>query len=357
MTRAAMGAEVASGARPVRFGVLGAARIAPMALVRPARAVDGVTVEAVAARDGRRAQAFARKHGIPRVADDYGSLLSDAAIDAVYIPLPNGLHARWTLAALAAGKHVLCEKPLTANAAEAEAVRAAAAGSSAVVMEAFHWRYHPLAARLVELVRGGDLGRPERFEVSMCIPLPSPGNIRYRLDLAGGATMDTGCYAVHCLRTLSGEEPTVVSATATSGWPAPAGVDRAMRASLTLPSGAEATLRCALWSSRLVDVRARVCFEGGAELRVLNYVVPQLYHRLAIRPRGAPRFRVETVPGEPTYTCQLRAFERAVRAAPDGAPLPTGPEDSVRNMRVIDAIYAAAGLPPRVGDDAPAHRS
>src|SRR3954453_6651526 len=126
--------------------MLGAGKIAPPAILRPAREVDGGDVVAIAARDRDRAQAFATKHRIARVHDSYSSLLDDPDIDAVYNPLPNGLHGRWTIAALEAGKHVLCEKPFTANAAEAEEVAAVARRTGLVVMEAFHWRYHPLAA-------------------------------------------------------------------------------------------------------------------------------------------------------------------------------------------------------------------
>src|SRR5882672_9684205 len=135
---------------PLRIGVLGAARIVPAALIRPARKVSGVTVAAVAARDADRARAFANRHGIPATQPDYRALIEDPALDAIYVPLPNGLHAEWTLAALAAGKHVLCEKPLTSNADQAGQVATAAAGSGLVVMEAFHYRYHPLIARVGE---------------------------------------------------------------------------------------------------------------------------------------------------------------------------------------------------------------
>src|SRR3954453_3465142 len=130
---------------PLRIGILGAARIAPAALIKPARRVDEVEVAAVAARDRVKAERFASKHGIPTVHDSYESLLDDPTIDAIYNPLPNGLHGRWTIAALEAGKHVLCEKPFTANADEAEQVAEVEAATGLVAMEAFHYRYHPLA--------------------------------------------------------------------------------------------------------------------------------------------------------------------------------------------------------------------
>ena len=188
----------------LRIGILGAARIAPAACVRPARAVDGVEVVAVAARDSSRARAFAAKHGIPGPTPGYRRLLEDPGVDAVYNPLPNGLHGVWTLRAIEAGKHVLCEKPFTANAAEARSVASRVAVGDRVVMEAFHYRYHPMFLRALEIVGSGELGTVERVDTALCVPLPLPRDIRYRPDLAGGATMDIGCYAVHLWRALAG---------------------------------------------------------------------------------------------------------------------------------------------------------
>jgi predicted dehydrogenase len=327
-----------SGAAPLRIGVLGAARIVPTALIAPARHVPGVTIAAIAARDTTRAAAFAKRHGIERVLASYDALLDDPAIDAVYVPLPNALHCRWTLRALAAGKHVLCEKPLASNGAEAQEMAAAAARAGRVLMEAFHWRYHPVAARMVAIATGGTLGHVQRIETSMCIPLPLPGNIRYDFALGGGATMDTGCYAIHMLRHLAGAEPVVARAEARL---ASHDVDRCMEAEMTFSDGRTGRIRCSLFSARLLDISARVVGDRG-EMRVLNPVAPQFYHRLVVRtPEGK---RVERIPGHSTYEHQLRAFADAVSKGV--APL-TGPADSIATMRVIDAVYDAAGLPRR----------
>src|SRR5262249_9160307 len=145
-------------ASPLRIGVLGAARITPMALLRPARQVPEVTIVAVAVRDAARATKFAKKHRIPKVHPTYAALLADREIDAVYNPLPNTHHGCWPIPALRAGKHVLCEKPLAANANEARAMAAAASESRRVLMEAFHWRYHPLAERLRAILASGEIG-------------------------------------------------------------------------------------------------------------------------------------------------------------------------------------------------------
>jgi predicted dehydrogenase len=231
----------------LRIGILGAARIAPAALVKPASGHPSVTVAAVAARSLDRAQAFATRHGIPRVLAGYGELLADPHIDAVYNPLPNGLHGRWTRAALAAGKHVLCEKPFTANAAEAREIAELAAASDRVVMEAFHYRYHPLALRAEEIVASGELGTLRRVETAVCFPLPKFSDLRYDYGLAGGATMDAGCYAVHMARIFGGgETPEVVSASAKLRDPR---VDRAMTAELRYPSGHTGRVECSMWSS------------------------------------------------------------------------------------------------------------
>ncbi len=325
---------------PLRIGLLGAARITPPALIGPARRVGGVEVVAIAARDRARAEHFAGHHQIPRVLDDYRALLADPEIDAVYNPLPNALHAQWTLAAIEAGKHVLAEKPLTSNAEEARQVAAAAEASGLVVMEAFHWRYHPLARRLAELSTSGELGALERVESSLCIPFPLPGDIRYRLDLGGGATMDTGCYAIHFARTVANEEPTVLSARASLASP---GVDRAMEAELSFPSGATGRVRCSLMSWRLLSIYVRARFEGG-ELEVANPVMPHLYHRFRFRRAGEKRWTRERFDRDTTYTHQLRAFRAAVQ---EGASILTPPSDSVANMEVVDAVYRAAGLRPR----------
>jgi predicted dehydrogenase len=322
----------------VRIGTLGAARITPGALIRPARDVAEAEVVAMAARDPIRAEKFARKHGIPRVHATYDDVITDPDIDAVYNPLPNGLHAEWTLKALAAGKHVLCEKPFTSNAAEAETVAGAAHRSGLVVMEAFHYRYHPLAQRMHDVVAGGELGPLRHVETWMCIPLPLFKDIRYQYDLAGGATMDVGSYTVHQLRLLGGDEPEVTGARARLQSPK---VDRWMQADVRWPEGHTGRMTCALWSSTPLKLAIRAKGDRG-ELRVFNPTGPQFYNRFTVRTDGQKRR--EKFPRKATYTYQLEAFTSAVLR---GTAVLTPPSDSVQNMRVIDAVYRAAGLPLR----------
>ena len=298
-------------------------------------------MDVVAARDPARAAAFARKQGISRVAADYDAVLADPEVDAVYIPLPNSLHGRWTRAALEAGKHVLCEKPFTANAEEARQVADAArrAGSSGLVTaEAFHYRYHPLAQRMREVIDSGELGRIRHVETWLCAPIPNKRDIRYQWALAGGAMMDMGCYVVHMARLFGGEEPTVVSARALLHTPE---VDRAMTADLSFPSGHTARVHCSMWSSSLLHVEARVTGEEG-RMRAINPLAPQALSWLSVRTSRGRRREFPT--RRATYAFQLDAFVNAVLR---GGTVLTTPEDAVANMRVVDDVYRAAGMRPR----------
>lgn len=322
----------------LRIGILGAARIAPMALLRPAQQTPNASVVGIAARDPGRATAFARKHGIPRVHPSYDALIADPEVDAIYNPLPNSLHCEWTIRALRAGKHVLCEKPIASNADEAAQMAAAADETGRVLMEAFHWRYHPLAERMRTIVTSGELGAIRHVAATMCVPLFRFGDIRYRRDLAGGATMDVGCYTVSVVRFLAGAEPEVVSAEARLSSP---DVDRWMTADLRFPGDRTGRVTCSLFSSTPLWLTARVRGERG-EMRVLNPYVPHFHHRLRVRTGEGSR--AELVAGDATYVHQLAAFVAATRGE---ASVPTDGRDGVANMRVVDAIYLKAGLTRR----------
>jgi predicted dehydrogenase len=204
-------------------------------------------------------------------------------------------------------------------------------------MEAFHYRYHPLAHRMRSIVEGGSLGTLRHVEASFCFPLPRFKDIRYQLDLAGGALMDAGCYAIHMNRLLGIEEPTVVAAAAKIRSP---DVDRAMVAELQFPSGHTGTVRCSMWSKTVLKISARAVGDRG-ELRVLNPLAPHGFHRFTTRISG--RKQRERFPRRSTYAYQLDAFCDAVVRGESTANL-TPPSDSVATMRLIDQIYEAAGL-------------
>jgi predicted dehydrogenase len=323
---------------PLRIGILGAARIAPRAIIAPAHHIPGATVVAIAARDPEKAHHFAQRHQIPRVHTSYADLVADEEIDAIYNPLPNNLHGEWSIRALEAGKHVLCEKPIAMNADEARKMASVADRTGKVLMEAFHYRYHPLTTRTLAILQSGEIGQIRHIETAMCIPLYRMGDIRWRYELAGGALMDVGCYTIHLLRTLAGGEPTVTQARA---WLRSPQVDRAVKADFNFANGITGHIHCSMWSSMLLKLGAKVVGEAG-ELTIRNPFLPHLYHRLTVR--TAKGVRHEHVDKTPTYTYQLTAFLEAIRAR---TPFPTNMRDAIANMRVIDQVYKAAGLKRR----------
>jgi predicted dehydrogenase len=324
---------------PVRIGILGASSFAPTTLINPAKGNAEVVVAAVGARDMPSAQEFATKYQIPKAYGTYEELIEDPDLDAIYVLVPTSMHGMWTKAALAAGKHVLCEKPFTANAAEAREIAELAARSDRIVMEAIQFRHHPLTLRVEEIIASGELGTLERVDVVLCVMLHQFSGNCYNYALAGGATMDAGSYVANMVRTFGGSTPEVVAAQAKLRAPQ---VDRAMTADLRFAAGHTGRLRCALWSSDLFRATAKVVGDSG-ELRWLSPAAPHLFPRLSVR--SANGKRVERFPRRATYAYQLDAFAAAVL---HGAPVRTTPEDAVENMTVIDAIYRAAGLPVRV---------
>jgi predicted dehydrogenase len=324
---------------PLRIGILGGARIAKAAMIEPARQTPGLVVAAVASRDIARSRDFAQTHGIARALGDYADLIADPRIDAVYNALPNSLHADWTVRALEAGKAVLCEKPFAANAVEANAMRSAAARTGAPLMEAFHYRYHPLSRHIVDLLGELRLGRLLRIEAAFEIPgaLVPASDIRFQHGLAGGATMDVGAYGLNIMRLCAGEEPTVTAARPTLVGPQ---VDGAMEADLAFPSGAVGRLRCSLVAEHFTAQLTLTGEEGW--LKVDNPFLPQMGHRLDLELEGVRTDRSFT--RQPTYEFQAEAFRDLVR---HGRPSLSDAADGVRNMQAIDAVYRAAGLSPR----------
>jgi predicted dehydrogenase len=286
---------------PLSIGILGAAGIAPAAVIRPAhRRDDGTAVVAVASRRGRP-EAYAREHGIATAHESYEALLADPAVDLVYNALPPSAHAEWTIAALEAGKDVLCEKPFTMSAAEAEQVVAAADRTGHRVIEAFHDFYHPLQAAVRDLVGSGRLGAVRRASAVFDGANPySPDSIRHVPALGGGALMDLGCYPVHWLRSLFGE-PQVRSA---SFVPNPLGVDLSITAALEFGSGVVATLESSMADD--VTLRSDLEIEGDDGLLVVrNLVFPSQGHSIRLEQDGLSR--EWTVAGETTYDHQLAA--------------------------------------------------
>jgi predicted dehydrogenase len=321
----------------LRLGLLAASRITEDAVVKPAREIDDVEIVALAARGPDRARQFAERWGVGR-ACGYEDLINADDVDAVYIATPAALHRPWTLAALEAGKHVLVEKPLAANAADARVMADAADASGLVVMEAFHCLYHPLFTQMRQVLDG--LGAVERVEASFevaAVNIP-PTDIRYDLSLGGGSLMDIGVYplrwATWVLRSAS-----VVAARADCPT---AEIDGSLNADLIGPDGATASVTSSMVAAGDDWVSSLVVQGSNGVMRVRNPLAPQHGSELVVETSGA---RVEhPVSRDATYLHQLRAFRGAVV---DGAAYPTTARAGVEVMALIDDCYRAAGMDPR----------
>ncbi len=324
---------------PLRVGVLGAARISDMAIVQPARST-GTRLVCVAARDPERAREFADAADVERVLATYQDVIDDPEVEVVYNPLPNGLHGPWNLRAIAAGKHVLTEKPYASNTDEARRVRDAAAAAGVHVIEAFHYRYHPVMNRVLEIAESGEIGSVTYLEGRMLMPPPGESDPRWVGALAGGSLMDVGCYAVHGIRDfapLLGGEPEVVRAQG-GHLPAHPGVDAWLSGDLVFPSGVPAHLETSMTHGAW-DFSFRVVGSEG-EIYAPAFVLPQKDDRVIVT--VGTQQRVEQPGTRSTYTYQLEAMTALVR---EGRPMITDSDDAVQNMQTIDDLYAAAGMP------------
>lgn len=321
----------------IRIGLLGASRISHGAVIRPASEFDNVAVRRIAARDPVRAGAFAGDYGIEGTEPDYAALVSSDAVDLVYNALPPSEHARWTIAALEAGKHVLCEKPFAMNAGEARLMVDTANASPGCLIEAFHYRFHPLFDRVLAIVGSGAVGTIRRLDANFDAPIHyDRSEIRYRPELGGGSLMDLGCYPLHWVRTILGTEPEVAAARA--DWHA-SGVDVAMDAELRFPGDIGARVRCSMDESSLAGFDAKIEITGEAgRILVDNPLAP--HDGNAIIVETADGVRRETVAGEgTTYLYQLRHVLDVIAGTTE--PL-TGGADAIANMAAIDTVYALA---------------
>jgi predicted dehydrogenase len=332
--------------KPLRLGVLGAARISPNAIVGPAKTGLGRLVS-VAARDEQRARAFAEEHGFEKILDTYNEVLEDTDVEAVYNPLPNGLHAVWNLRAIEAGKHVLTEKPSASNADEAKEVLEAVSSSKVKFMEGFHYRYHPVMEKILELIDSGALGEVLHVDIEAGFNLDDPDDPRWDLDLAGGSLMDIGCYAVHALRHIGhliGGEPTVKTAVATERAGKP-GIDEELEATLVFPNGATAKFVSSFaFSGRRFTLRV----EGSEALAYsYNFLAGHEDDRIVVIRGGVAE--VSYAGTTPSYEYQLKAFRDHIKK---DTPIHTGPKDALAQAELLDALYEAAGLQVRPSSDA-----
>jgi xylose dehydrogenase (NAD/NADP) len=314
---------------PLRLGLVSTARI-NSAILGAAAELDEVQVVAVASRDGARAQAYAREHGIDRSHGSYDALLDDDGVDAVYISLPNGMHHEWTMKALEAGKHVLCEKPYSRHPEEAEEAFALAKQARLVLTEAFMYRHHPQAAKVKELVEEGAVGQVQLVRSSFSFVLRDQSDVRVQPTLDGGALMDLGAYCVSGSRFLVGE-PERVAGEQILG---PTGVDVAFHGTMRFPGDIVAQFDCSFTQPRYQ--RMDVVGDSGW-LLVDSPFRSQGEGELLVR-HQEHLSRIE-VPAADAYVLELQNFADAIgRRSP---PLLTG-ADVVGQARAIAGLYLSA---------------
>jgi xylose dehydrogenase (NAD/NADP) len=323
---------------PLRIGILGAAMIARL-FVESVRASRKVVVAAVASRDIDRATAFARDTGVATVHTTYGALLDDPEIDAIYVPLPNNLHAAWSIRAADAGKHVLCEKPLAATAAEARAVFEAARGNGVYVVEAYPYRAQPQTMKMRELLAAKAIGNLQLIQASFGFPLTDAANIRMNPTLAGGALMDAGSYPVSLVRTIAGIKPTRVYAISRWG---ESGVDLTTLATLEFSSGLLAQLSCSFATAR--HRHAFIAGDAGSisttYFNDTSSAFPPLLEVKRGRGWDAQREIIETASGN-GFLAEAESFHDLVRNG-WGQWVGATPGESIDIALTLDALAVSA---------------
>jgi len=325
--------------RRLRWGILSTADIARTKVIPGIRRAEHCEVVAIASRDAALAERVAAEHSIPTAHGSYEALLADPDVDAVYVPLPNHLHARWTIAAADAGKHVLCEKPLALTAADAERMVEAADRAGVHLMEAFMYRLHPSWVAVRELVASGRIGDLKSVDSWFSFYNDDPANIRNILAAGGGALYDIGCYCVNLSRMLFGGEPTGVEGVVVRD--SVGGTDIVTSGILDFGGGL-ATFTC---STRAEDDQ-RVDIYGTAgriSVEIPFNIPPERPTRIFVTAGGdppvAPNTRILTFDPADPYTVEAEAFASAVL---DGRPVPVPPADAVANLRVIERLLEAA---------------
>ena len=332
----------------LRWGILGTGNIAGQ-FVDGLKGSNRTALAAVGSRSAESAKAFTEKHG-GRAAAGYDAVLADAGVDAVYVSLPNAMHHEWTIKALRAGKHVLCEKPIACTAAQAAEMFDAAESAGRVLAEAFMYRSHPQTAAALKRVRGGELGTLKLIRTAFCFRVrKQEGNVRFDRALSGGALMDVGCYCVNFSRMIAGSEPESVCAVARMH---PSGVDEQTSVLMQFPGGLTASFTCGM--AVQADNTAYVCGDegylsigwpwkppaGGAKFS-LERAVPPRQDDPDAAPARPPRETVEVNSPQPLYAIEADDFAAAVAGE---RPPTVSREDSLGNMKVLDEIRRQIGL-------------
>jgi predicted dehydrogenase len=325
--------------RRLRWGVLSTASIGRVKVIPAIQRAPRCEVVAIASRDGAAAAAVASELGIPKAHASYEALLADPEVEAVYIPLPNHLHAEWSIAAAEAGKHVLCEKPLALTVADAERMIEVADRNGVRLMEAFMYRLHPSWVAVRELVAAGRIGRLTAVQSWFSYFNDDPRNIRNILEVGGGALWDIGCYSVNLSRMLFGDEPDRVEGVIVRD--PVSGTDVLTAGMLRFGDGL-ATFTC---STRAEDDQRVHIYgtEGRISIEIPFNIPPDRPTRIFVTAGGdppvAPDTETVTFDVADPYTVEADAFAVAVL---DGRDIPVPPTDAVANLRVIEALIASA---------------
>lgn len=332
-----------------RIGILGAANIAPNALIYPSQLLkEECKVVGVAARDKKKAEKFAEKYGIEKVYDSYQDLIESNEIDVIYNPLPNGLHAEWTIKSLQQGKHVLCEKPFTSNTKEAELVKSYHDKTKKSLVEAFHYRYHPLTKRFKEII-DKDIGKVKFIDVEFSLPSYlyyiafGDQDIRWNYDLSGGITMDAGCYCINALLHFGGAIDKVTSTKYTL---LKEEIDISMDATFDFKSGAKGHMYADFKKLTLLPTLLSVNVIGEkGNVYCNNLLGPSYYHYITFTDdKGNSKTEKVYSDGNTTYYYQLKAFLNELNGK---EKCETTPLESIEIMKIIDEIYEKSHLKKR----------
>lgn len=321
----------------MRIGCLGAARITPNAIIHPARVRPGAVLQSVAARDVERARAYAEAHGFKRHDTDYAALVSAPDVDIVYNALPINLHAEWSIKALQAGKHVICEKPFAMNVREAAQVLAAARTAGKRVIEAFHYRYHPGFLQALAWIDAGEIGLLSSIDAVFNIGIDDKGGteIRHLPETGGGAFMDLGCYPLSWTLNILRARPVHIAAKARL---TPRGVDETMDATLTFPGGVNARLSASMAAGEPFAARLHVKGSKG-EIVFNNPLAP--HHGGSLSLKAGAKTLTPRISRISTYTWQIDTILFALEAQ---VPVPTEGDAIMLQQEVLDGVYDAAGL-------------
>jgi len=321
---------------PVRWGILGTAGIAEGSFLPAMReAGDGVAVT-VGGRDPGRTTAWAAEQGVERPAESYEAVVNDPEVEAVYVPLPNGVHAEWTIAALEAGKAVFCEKPLCGTVEETERVLDVARSAAAPLWEAFVFPFHDQITRVRGLLNSGEIGEVREIQSRFHFVLDDPGDIRLDAALAGGSIQDVGCYPIRLARLLFADEPDLSRTIADAVWTAE-GVDEELWGALAFPGDRKLVFSCGFRSA--YDTFTRVLGTDG-EIRMTNPFHPEAGDELTV----AYEDERETEPGMPSgersFTAAIRHIHRAIRGLEE--PRHLAVDEALGNARAIAALLDGA---------------